>query len=771
MTLNNNTNNNDSVPSKNDIDLYQQLSSIPQTAGAQFTDKDGNIFMQFQHRDVHANKTRNSFKSLINCDGKYISSSFPLISGDDIKLVSLSPCHTRMCIVRQIEGKKTSGATVRVESWTHAGLESSMNADGKHGVIATDPEHLGGVCWHPSGTRIVYAAHVPHSLSSSEKNHQNDKSDSQDRSNKSVFEGGSGDHHLYESTTEYAWGEGYPNDGVSYRAFICDFTRKEIQNVSCHISEDLVIGQPQFVPLEKGNNAQQEDAIVFVGIDLKDMTRPLGLRYCFQRPSALYYTKIKQDTNEEKKEREEEGKESLCQKLTDQEDWAPRCPRFSPDGSMLVYLAPGKESVHASCVKLVSISWPSVKRRVIVDQIHQVNTSNDHFQEFPGLFVLSLPSSTKCWSTHQPGTLFLETRWRGSVAIAAVDIEQGSVCRIENPPVHNDQHYIGSLLFRDSICSKEGDQLLLQYSTPTIPGDLYIYHTKNKKWLQIFDSVANLDSNIQKLLNEKINWNLMDVPVDPVQEDGSDKTVECIYVSPKDVDQPPLILNPHGGPQSVFNTLFGLSVTYFALLGFAVCRVNYHGSIGYGQAFCKSLPGRIGELDVKDCHACVKFLEHQNAIDSSKVAAWGGSHGGFLSCHLVGQYPDIYSAAIVRNPVTDVASNYFVSDISDWCLSESGYDPYATDVVNAQMYTHMFQSSPMQHVSNIKAPVAIFLGQNDLRCPPTQGKNFYFALKNLGVSTKLKVYEGNGHSIITPGCEGDYFITAATWLKHHVLNK
>ena len=72
------------------------------------------------------------------------------------------------------------------------------------------------------------------------------------------------------------------------------------------------------------------------------------------------------------------------------------------------------------------------------------------------------------------------------------------------------------------------------------------------------------------------------------------------------------------------------------------------------------------------------------------------------------------------------------------CHVEGGmpYNSSRPNLPSAEMYQKLLHRSPIQHVESVKAPVMLQLGDVDLRVPPSQGLQYYFALQSLGKESK-----------------------------------
>ncbi|CAG5127755.1 unnamed protein product, partial [Candidula unifasciata] len=132
------------------------------------------------------------------------------------------------------------------------------------------------------------------------------------------------------------------------------------------------------------------------------------------------------------------------------------------------------------------------------------------------------------------------------------------------------------------------------------------------------------------------------------------ESILCLPTRSQPDGLPPLIVFPHGGPNVSFDTAFNYITAFFTRCGYAVLMVNYRGSTGFGQSSVLSLTGTIGTQDVADVESAMVEVLTKDVADGNRLLAFGGSHGGFLTTHLIGQYPDTFKAAATRNPVINL---------------------------------------------------------------------------------------------------------------------
>ncbi|PAA74851.1 hypothetical protein BOX15_Mlig009883g1, partial [Macrostomum lignano] len=505
--------------------------------------------------------------------------------------------------------------------------------------------------------------------------------------------------------------------------------------------------------------APDDAGVVFVGY--KELPYQLGVIYCNQRPSAIYYLDFRSGE---------------CA-VIGHDTRAVSSPRFSPCQTQLVWLQNEPSGPHKQCRRLIWCDWATKDIRFIIDFVNQAGSAG-----FPGIYADSLPS--RCWSSNCR-TVVLSSINRSKDCLLAIDVKTKIGELLPLPPDASSA----------KVLDFHRDWLVVEASAPNVPPfiaagfiDASKPLTSNIKWtcltdcFKLNDIAWRVKQHTAKLAHPEFGNQLFEsILVWPV---GSSKKKDS---KKGDEEKPaaitelplPLIAFPHGGPNTSFTATYMRYVCGLARCGYAVLVINYRGSLGFGKSTVDSLLGGIGERDVSDCIQAVEETLAESAssadnsalprLDGEKLAAFGGSHGGFLGGHLIGQRPGMFKAAVLRNPVINLATMVGGSDIPDWVYEQSGL-PFSHDrLLDAETLALLWSKSPLSHASKVNTPTLVAVGLKDLRVPPQQGRELYRALRARNVPTRLLVCPDDCHPMSSVPVQSSVFVDIVLWFNRHVM--
>lgn len=212
-----------------------------------------------------------------------------------------------------------------------------------------------------------------------------------------------------------------------------------------------------------------------------------------------------------------------------------------------------------------------------------------------------------------------------------------------------------------------------------------------------------------------------------------------LFVVPEG-ELPPLIVNVHAGPTSSSRPGLKVPFQYWTSRGFAVLDVNYRGSTGFGRAYRERLNGNWGIMDVHDCVDGAQYLIDRGLVDPERIAIRGASAGGFTAFGALAQ-SDVFSAGTIFYGITDLRfqaqeTHKFERHYYSRLLGATDFDDAVWD-----------ERSPIEHVADIKAPLFIMQGANDLIVPQEQAIRMHEALVERGNAAALKIFDNESHGI------------------------
>lgn len=409
-----------------------------------------------------------------------------------------------------------------------------------------------------------------------------------------------------------------------------------------------------------------------------------------------------------------EGGDVTC--LTPDGSGHARNPRYSPDGTVIVYGMQREIDFYADRVRLVRYDRAAEEHTVLTEDWDRSATG---------------------WAFTANNALVFTAEDRGHVNLYRTGLEPGTPELVAAGGTYGSPHPAGNRVFA-------------QYQELSQPTEV----------VEIGEEVIPITAFTESLMSE---IHLGDVEeVEFVGADG--RPVHGYIVYPPSFDATttwPLVHKIHGGPHGIFGDFFHFrwNAHAFAAPGYVVAMVNFHGSTSWGQDFAASIHGEWGNKPTQDILAATDQLIERGFVDPDRVAITGGSYGGYLTAWLSTQ-TDRFACAIAHAAVTNLGGMY-ASDFTQGRPRAYGAE-YFADRERVELW------SPSAHAGSHSTPTLVIHGEKDYRVPVTQGLELYGVLKAKGVDARLVYYPDENHWILKPRNSIHWYGEVLDWLDRYL---
>ncbi|WP_374348513.1 alpha/beta hydrolase family protein [Phenylobacterium sp.] len=208
----------------------------------------------------------------------------------------------------------------------------------------------------------------------------------------------------------------------------------------------------------------------------------------------------------------------------------------------------------------------------------------------------------------------------------------------------------------------------------------------------------------------------------------------------------PLIVMPHGGPVARDDDDFDWLTQFLATRGYAVLRPQFRGSAGFGRAFEDAGRGEWAGKMQTDLLDGIAAVAASNTIDPARVCIFGWSFGGYAALAGVSMHPEAYKCAASMAGVSDlgllITEQLRVSGDDSWGLRS------LRRMLDDASSEKILQTSPVQHVADIRAPVLLMHGDQDGSVDYEQSQRMASALKAAGKPVEFVTFKNEDHFLL-----------------------
>jgi len=305
--------------------------------------------------------------------------------------------------------------------------------------------------------------------------------------------------------------------------------------------------------------------------------------------------------------------------------------------------------------------------------------------------------------------------------------------------------------------SADGKTLVFERTSLTLPAEIFTASSDGSNVRQLTHQNDSILSSVE-----------INAPETFWFEGAEGAKVQAMLIRPPKFDAAkkyPLLVLLHGGPQTMWSNAWGYrwNAQVFSAAGYVTLMINRRGSSGYGQKFTDEITNDWGGKAYVDVMNGVDFtLKKYPFIDDSRMAAAGGSYGGYMA-DWIATHTGRFKAIVSHASVYDKVAMYATEEL--WFEE---HDMQGTPWSNPESYKKWAPVTYAGKLGEFKTPTLVICGERDYRVPYTQSLEFFSALQRQGVPSKLVVFPDEGHWILKPQNAQFWYKTFLDWLATYV---
>jgi len=245
------------------------------------------------------------------------------------------------------------------------------------------------------------------------------------------------------------------------------------------------------------------------------------------------------------------------------------------------------------------------------------------------------------------------------------------------------------------------------------------------------------------------------------------KRIHSVIFFPPQLDKSrkyPLIVNPHGGPNSMSSDAFSVRWNYHLLTapGYVLIATNYTGSTGFGETFANDIERDVLRGPAQEIlEAADEAMRRYPFIDRTRQAAIGASYGGYLMNWFNG-HTNQFRALVIHAGASNNESQYGVNDGGLGRELRMGAPVWETGK------GQWIDQSPFRYAANWKTPSLITQGEIDFRVPLNESLTTFKILQRQKVPSRLVTFPDEGHWILKGENGRHHMQEVMAWLKKYL---